>query len=110
MVKETAAQLGTGHHTTLEMITTLGLQKVCSHWAPHLLKNKHKKTCLDVSSELLQQHIANGDNFLFNNVTDDENWFHHINPEIKQQSMEWHHMMSPRKKVPRTAPLASRVI
>jgi hypothetical protein len=38
--------------------------------------------------------VAEGNDFLFNIITGDERWFHHFDPEMKQQSMEWHHMTS----------------
>jgi hypothetical protein len=54
-----------------------------------------QKTCIDASSQLLQ-HGAEGKDLLFNNMTGDESWFHHFKPEMKEQSMEWHHTISPK--------------
>jgi transposase len=36
-VRETAAQLGVGHHAVQEMMKILGYRKVCSRWVPRLL-------------------------------------------------------------------------
>jgi hypothetical protein len=78
MVRETTVQLGIGHHTIQEMIATLGYWKVCSHWVPLLLTDKRKKTRMAVSSQLLQQQAAEGDDFMFNIMTGGESWFHFI--------------------------------
>ena len=43
-------------------------------------------------------------------VTGDKTWFHHFDPETKQQSMEWHHFDSPTKKKPRTMPSAKKIM
>jgi histone-lysine N-methyltransferase SETMAR len=43
-------------------------------------------------------------------VTGDETWVHHLEPEIKRQSMEWHHPPSSRKKKFKTAPSAGKVM
>jgi hypothetical protein len=43
---------------------------------------------MDVSSQLLQQHAAKDNDFLFNIMNGDESWFHHFNLEMKQQRME----------------------
>ena len=51
-----------------------------------------------------------GDNFLLSIVTGDESWFHHFDPEMKQQSMEWHHLDSPTKKKPKTMPSAKKIM
>jgi hypothetical protein len=52
-------------------------------------------------------------------VTGDESWFHHFEPETKLQSMEWHHLHSPKRKKERkkkkkkkakTVPSAAKVM
>jgi hypothetical protein len=53
---------------------------------------------MNISSQLLWQHTAKGNDFLFNVVTDNESWFHHLNPEMKWQNMKWHHKTSPKKR------------
>jgi hypothetical protein len=49
------------------------------------------------------------DSFLSNTMTGDEIWLNHFNPETQRKSMEWHHMMSAKKKS-RTVPLARKVM
>ncbi|PNF15156.1 hypothetical protein B7P43_G14826, partial [Cryptotermes secundus] len=82
--------LVTLHSAVQEMIESLGYRKVCAHWVPRLLTEDHK--------ELLQRYRHEGDEFLLCNVTGDESWFHHFEPETKRQSMEWHHLNSPSKR------------
>ena len=43
-------------------------------------------------------------------VTGDETWSHHYEPEMKRQTVEWHHPQSPRKKKFKTTPSAGRVM
>lgn len=42
--------------------------------------------------------------------TADENWFHHFEPEAKQQSMEWYHIYSPSQTKARTVSSAAKVM
>jgi hypothetical protein len=63
---------------------------------------------MDVSSQLLQQLLVEGDGFLFNIMIGDESWMHHLKSEMKQQSVEWHHMTAQKKKA-RTVPTAGKV-
>jgi hypothetical protein len=68
-----------------------------------------KDICLSfaINSELLQRYRHEGDDFFLHCiVTGDESWFHHFEPETKQQSMEWHHLHSPPKKKAETVPSA----
>ena len=51
-----------------------------------------------ICSELLERFDAEGEAFLSRIVTGDETWAHHYQPEMKRQSIEWHHPQSPRKK------------
>jgi hypothetical protein len=51
-----------------------------------------------MSSQLLECHAAEGDDFLHGIVTDDENLFHHFDPEKKRQNMECHHKRSEKEK------------
>jgi histone-lysine N-methyltransferase SETMAR len=43
-------------------------------------------------------------------VTGAETWIHHFEPEMKRQSMEWHHTTSPRKKKFKAIPSASKIM
>jgi hypothetical protein len=82
-VTETVAQLSTGHSDMQKIIKILGYQKMCCHWVPLLLTNEYKRACMDVSSQLLQQHAAKGDEILLNTVTDAGSWFHHFDLKTK---------------------------
>jgi hypothetical protein len=61
----------TEQKTMQVMIETLKYRKVCRHWVPQLLMDKHERACVHVSSQLLQ-HAAEGNDFLLNIVTGDE--------------------------------------
>jgi hypothetical protein len=45
----------------------------------------------------LEHYHQDGGKFLDRIVTGDETWFSHFTPEIKCQSLEWHHPRSPSK-------------
>jgi hypothetical protein len=69
--------------------------------------DEHKKTCMDMLTQFIRHAVVGSDSQF--NITGDESWFHNFDPEMKQQSMEWHHMTS-RKKKARTVSLASNVM
>jgi hypothetical protein len=81
--RETAVQLGIGHDAMQEMTVTLVYQKICSHWAPHLPMDEHKRHTWMHHHKLLQSRGTESDDFLFNVVTSDESCFHHLNPRMK---------------------------
>jgi len=74
------------------------------------LTEDHKGQQKAITSELLQRYRHEGDDFLHRIVTGDESWFHHFEPETKQQSMEWRHLHSPSKKKANTVPSAAKVM
>jgi hypothetical protein len=57
-------------------------------------KEKYKRAYINVTSELLERYVAEGNDFIPNILTGDECWFHHLNAETKQQPMERHHITS----------------
>ncbi|PNF27435.1 hypothetical protein B7P43_G16882 [Cryptotermes secundus] len=105
-----ARKLGIGHSAVQEMIESLGYRKVCARWVPQLLTKDHKGQRKAITSELLQRYRHECSDFLLCIVTGDESWFHHFEPEMKQQSMEWHHLHSPSKKKAKTVPSAVKVM
>jgi len=104
-----APTLGLGRSAVQEMIESLGYRKVCACWVPCLLTEDHKGQRKATTSELLHRYRQEGDDFLLRIVTGDESWFHHFEPEMKQQSMEWRHLYSPSKKA-KTVPSAAKVM
>jgi len=105
-----ARTLGIGHNAVQEMNETSGYRKVCARWVPRLLTEDHKGQRKAITSGLLQRYRHKGDDFLLRIVIGDESWFHHFEPEMKWQSMEWHHLHSPSKKKAKTVPLAAKVM
>ena len=89
---------------------SLGYRKVCARWVPRLLTKDHKGQRKVITLELLQRYRHKGNDFLLHIVIGDESWFHHFEPETKQQSMEWHHLHSPSKKKAKTVPSAVKVM
>ena len=79
------------------MMGSIGYWRICACWLPRLLTEDHKVQRKAITSEMLWRYRVEGDDFLLSIVTGDESWFHHFNPEMKWQSMEWHHFDSPTK-------------
>jgi hypothetical protein len=98
MTREIVLQPHTGHNAMQVMLKTLKYQKLCHYWVSQLLMDKHERACTDVSTQLLQQHAAEDDDFLLNIVTGDESRFHHFDPKTKLHRMERLHAVSPKKK------------
>ncbi|PNF39637.1 hypothetical protein B7P43_G05674 [Cryptotermes secundus] len=105
-----AQKLGIGHSAVQEMTESWGYRTVCARWVPWLLTEDHKGQRKAITSELLQRYRHKGYDFLLCIVTGYENWFHHFKPEMKRQSMEWHHLHSPSKKKAKTVPSALKVM
>jgi len=74
------------------------------------LTEDHKGQRKTITSELLQRYRHEGDDFLLCIVTGDESWFHHFDPEMKRQSMEWRHLHSSSKKKAKTVLSSAKVM
>ena len=72
-------------------------------------QTEHRRQRKAICSELLERFDAEGEAFLSRIITGDETWAHHYEPEMKRQSMEWHHPQSPRKNKFKT-PCAGKVM
>ena len=105
-----ATKLGIGHSAVQEMTGSLGYRKRFARWVPHLLTEDHKVERQAITSEMLRRYRDEGDDFLLSIVIGEESRFHHFDPEMKRQSMEWHHLDSPAKKKPKTMPSAKKIM
>jgi len=110
MLDAVATKLRIEHSAVQEMIGSLGYRKICARCVRHLLTEDHKFQRKAITSEMLQRYQDEGDDFLLSIVTGDESWFHHFDPEMKRQSMEWHHFDSPTEKKPKAMPSAKKVM
>ena len=84
---------------TVHRIVTenLHFRKLCARWVPKNLTPEHKTKRTGSALSFLECY-EDSDEFLTHIVTGDETWVSHVNPESKQQSMQWHHTSSPTKK------------
>ena len=73
----------------------LGMPKVSSKWVPRMLTDDQKLCRLVISRYLLSRYKDDPVDFIDRVVTQDETWFHHFDPELKLQSMQWKHPGSP---------------
>ena len=64
----------------------LKLRKVCARWVKHSLTNEQKRLRIEFCCESLKRFEQGRSRHVFDIVTGDELWFHHYDPEIKQQS------------------------
>lgn len=87
----------------------LGYRKVAAKWIPRVLHEEQMShrvvTCQQWITRLRREP-----NFLDKVVTCDESWFHHYDPETKQQSAQWKHPTSPRPKKAKVQPSAGKVM
>jgi len=63
-----------------------------------MLTDDHKTKRMGSALTFLTRYAQEGDEFLDSIVTGDEILVFHHTPESKQQSLQWHHMHSPRTK------------
>jgi hypothetical protein len=103
-------QCGIRHSAMQVMIKTLGYQKVCCHHVPLMLKGRHKRACMDVSSLFLHQHSAKGGDYLLNTVTGNGSRFHCFDQKTKLQSYKCHGTASPRRMRPETYHLLEKLL
>ena len=68
-----------------------------------------KQKRVEICEELLKLYREEGDQFLFNIVTEDESWIHHFDPEEKLLSTEYRYTLSPRPKKFKTMPSAGKI-
>ncbi|KAJ4441063.1 hypothetical protein ANN_10913 [Periplaneta americana] len=73
----------------------LRYRKLCSRWVPKMLTEEHKTKRASSALSFLTRYSERGDELYRDS---DETWVSHMTPESKQQSMEWKHTASPRKK------------
>jgi len=106
--RQLAIQLSVSNGSAMTIIGALGYLKVCARWVPQSLTTEHRRQRKATRSELLEHFDAEGEAFLSRIITGDETWAHHYEPEMKRQSMEWHHPQSPRKKKFKTTPSAGK--
>lgn len=88
----------------------LGYRKLCSRWVPKMLTDVHKTKRLGSALTFLTRYSDEGEAFLNQIVTGDETWVRHVTPESKQQSMEWRHTDSPKKKKFKTSMSAQKIL
>jgi [histone H3]-lysine36 N-dimethyltransferase SETMAR len=96
--------------TTVYTIVTekLGYHKLCARWVPKMLTDQHKEQRMSSGREFLNRYRQDGDDLFSHIVTGDETWISYINPETKQQSMQWRHSTSPKPKKFKQTPYTSR--
>ena len=111
--KSIAEQLGTSHERVGSIIhEDLDMRKLSAKWVPKCLNADQKRQRCQSSEQLLE--------FFFGAiqiiscrarlVTMDETWLYHYDLEAKQQSMEWRHSGSPRRKKFRVQKSAVKVL
>jgi len=94
--QQLAVHLSVSNGSAMAIIDTLGYSKVCARWVPQSLTTEQRRQRKSNCSELLEHLMLRGRPFLSRIITGDETWAHHYEPEMKRQSVEWHHPQSPR--------------
>ncbi|CAL1261915.1 unnamed protein product [Larinioides sclopetarius] len=97
--------------TLYEALTVkLGYRKLCARWVPKMLTEEHKMKRMGFALDFLTRYAEAGDEFLDLIVTGDETWVYHHTHESKQQSMQWHHSISPKAKKFKTSISVKKII
>jgi len=73
-----------------------------------MLTEDHKSQRIVTSREFLNRYADEGEAFLDSIVTGDETWVYHFTPESKQQSLEWRHSRSSKKKKVQSDPVSAQ--
>ncbi|KAL4126321.1 hypothetical protein QTP88_010543 [Uroleucon formosanum] len=97
-VRELEEKLQIPKSSLHRIISDLGYRKCSSRWVPKMLTEDHKRQRIESSREVLELYAEEEAVFLNSIVTGDETWVYHFTPESKQQSMEWRHSFSPKKR------------
>jgi len=71
---------------------------------------RHKRQRRDSSEEILKYFRRDSNDFLSRLVTTEETWLYHYDPESTEQSIEWRHSDSPRRKNIRAQNSAGKII
>lgn len=89
-VREIAQSVNISIGSTYNIISDiLGYKKLCARWVPRILTELQRQNRVTMCQQWRGLHRRYGDDFLNSIVTCDESWFHHYDPESKQQSMQW---------------------
>ncbi len=67
--------------------------KFCACWIPKLLTDNHKTKRMSSVIDFLSQYHFEREKYLDRIVTGDETWVAYVNPETKEQSMQWGHTL-----------------
>ena len=95
--EEKAYELDISHVSAYRILTErLQMRKVAPRWVPHMLSETEKHQRVKIARSLLQRYEEEGDKRLQRIVAIDETWMRSFEPELKQQSSEWHTKTSPR--------------
>ncbi|UYV77305.1 hypothetical protein LAZ67_15000447 [Cordylochernes scorpioides] len=86
------------------------VQKNLHKCVPWLLTKEMKEKRLSACEKLLERYEIEGKGFLDRILTVDESWIHHLIPDSKRSSAEWHHKGSPTPKKPRITASAGKVL
>ena len=73
----------------------LHMTEISLRWVPHLLAPDQRHERVQSCQELFARYSAEGNDFLFRLITDDESFLYYYDPESKQSSKEWKRADSP---------------
>ena len=65
-------------------------RKASARWVPLLLNEEHKEKHSDSAFAFLQRYQADGNEFWYKIVTEDETWILHFSSETKRSSLKKH--------------------
>ena len=96
-LQHVAEEVGISFGSTQHIVTEiLEYRKVCARWVPKILTQVHRFHRVLQCQQWNDLYRRYGDRFINSVVTCDECWFHHYDPEMKVQSMQWVRKGDPR--------------
>lgn len=87
----------------------LGYRKVAAKWVPRVISDEQKAHRV-MACQQWKGRLQREPDFLDKVITCDESWFHHYDPETKQESAQWKHPSSPRPKKAKVQASAGKVM
>ncbi len=76
----------------------MGFWRISAKWVRKLLTREQKNERKRIAQELLDRYYREGEQFLLNIVTREESWIGYYDSELKAQSSEYCHSLSPCQK------------
>ena len=87
--KELAEKLNVSYGTAVNLLSELGIRKLCSRFVPYFLTSEMRDRRLQCCNQLIDLHQRLGDSFVYNIITEDETPLSLYLPDDRRSSKEF---------------------